>query len=56
MSYHDLNRIGKDLLMCHPGGEGTSATVEAIREGQCTHWLGPGGGGEGEEGERSRRE
>ena len=33
--------------MCRPGGEGTSATVEAIREGQCTHWLGPGCHGQG---------
>ena len=39
--------------MSCPGGEGTSATGETIREGQCTHWLGPGGGGEGE-GERRR--
>ena len=48
-----LSRIKKGLLMCCPGGEGTSATGETIREGQGTPWLGPGGrggGGGGEEG------
>ena len=33
--------------MCCLGGEGTSATGETIREGQCTQWLGPGCHGQG---------
>ena len=35
------------MFICRPGGEGTSATGETIREGQCTHWLGPGCHGQG---------